>query len=71
MTKICEFTNDEIIIKTYNRLSPLEISKQSINSYKKIQSGDCIIAFSRKNIYQIKNEIEKLHRNNNIKCFVI
>lgn len=58
--KLCEITGDEIEIHEYNRLTGLEIALKSLNgNLSHIQEGDAVVTFSRKNIFAIKNEIEK------------
>jgi ATP-dependent RNA helicase SUPV3L1/SUV3 len=61
--RLCEETEDDLEINHYNRLCPLEIDSQSLNGkFDNIQAGDCVVTFSRKNIYAIKREIEKRHK---------
>eukprot|EP01080_Neovahlkampfia_damariscottae_P010409 gene10409-2938_t len=57
--KLCQVTGDELEIKKYERLTPLEISKKSIHSWKDLKKGDCVITFTRREIFRIKNEIEQ------------
>ena len=66
---------DEFELRTYERFSELEIESSSLASmpdqlgtYKNIQAGDCIVAFSRNDIFAIKREIET---NTKHKCCVI
>ncbi|KAI9597671.1 P-loop containing nucleoside triphosphate hydrolase protein [Syncephalis fuscata] len=57
--RICETLNEEVEINEYQRLSPLELSKTSLNnSLKNIRKGDCVVTFSRENIFALKQEIE-------------
>eukprot|EP01018_Ginkgo_biloba_P038820 Gb_37678 [translate_table: standard] len=51
-------TGDIIKVKYYERLSPLIPSKMPLGSFLDIQRGDCIVAFSRRDIYSIKREVE-------------
>eukprot|EP01041_Mallomonas_annulata_P007206 gene7206-14696_t len=52
---------DDFELKLYERLSPLKILDQSLRGdYSKIQPGDCVVAFSRSDIFSIKREIERL-----------
>ena len=56
-------------VRTYDRRSPLVVSKQSINaSLKAIQRGDCVIAFSRKEIYRLRTAIQDATK---LKCCVV
>lgn len=69
LKSICKQTNDVLIIKSYERLSPLTISKSPLTTFKNIQAGDCIVSFSRRNLYRIKKEIESKYPGNH--CCVI
>ncbi|GAA5991113.1 hypothetical protein JCM5350_006669 [Sporobolomyces pararoseus] len=57
--KITRELGDELIIKRYSRLSPLTVSDQSLEGdLKKIRKGDCLVTFSRNNIFMFKRQIE-------------
>ena len=57
---IIESMGDEFELKKYDRLSTLKIAEESLEGdYGKIQPGDCIVAFSRADIFSIKKEVEK------------
>ncbi|WRT67588.1 uncharacterized protein IL334_004560 [Kwoniella shivajii] len=50
---------DKITVHRYNRLTPLEVSEESLNNdWEKIQPGDCIVTFSRSNIFAVKKMVE-------------
>jgi ATP-dependent RNA helicase SUPV3L1/SUV3 len=66
--KLCQITGDELNILKYERLTPLSISKKPVKSIQDLRKGDCVITFSRKEIFAIKNEIEK---NTNFKVAVV
>lgn len=52
-------TGDELIINRYERLTPLEVEENSLNGdLSKIRKGDCVVAFSRKDIFKLKRDIE-------------
>ena len=43
----------------YERLTPLKVAPRSLGgALSSVQSGDCVVAFSRKLVYEIKKEIE-------------
>lgn len=51
---------DEVEVKTYQRLSPLTVAKHSIyGKLEKIKRGDCVVAFSRNAIFELKKQIEE------------
>jgi ATP-dependent RNA helicase SUPV3L1/SUV3 len=56
MAKAC---GDKLIIHGYKRLTPLQIGKPLNSNLSKIQKGDCIVAFSRNEIFKLKRIIEE------------
>lgn len=56
---ILSVTGDHLEVQYYDRLSPLVPLKVPLGSYKNIRTGDCIVSFSRKKIYELKKQIEK------------
>lgn len=58
--KIAAELGDECVVKRYQRLSPLVVSEQSLNSdLSRIRKGDCLVTFSRSNIFAFKRSIEE------------
>lgn len=58
--KMLEDTGDEVIVHQYDRLSPLIVAPKSLDGdFKKIQKGDCVVAFSRNRLFDLKTQIEK------------
>lgn len=42
-------------VKQYERFTPLEVDEYGLpEGYKDVQPGDCIVAFSRREIFDIK-----------------
>jgi hypothetical protein len=73
--RLVEACGDDFELRKYERFSELQIESRSLASipdelgtYKNVQAGDCIVAFSRNDIFAIKREIET---NTNHKCCVI
>jgi ATP-dependent RNA helicase SUPV3L1/SUV3 len=73
--KIADACGDDFESTHYERFSDLKVSKSSLSrnsknkgAYKKVEAGDCIVAFSRNDIFAIKREIESM---TNFKCSVI
>lgn len=73
--RIADACGDEFELKTYKRFSELNIGNSSLaglpdqlGSYKQVQAGDCVVAFSRNDIFAIKREIESTTEH---KCCVI
>lgn len=47
-------------VKNYQRLKPLVPLNYSLNGlFQNIRPGDCVVAFSRKRIFSIKQSIER------------
>ncbi|KAG8901603.1 RNA helicase [Tulasnella sp. 403] len=51
-------TGDEIIVKRYERLTPLVVSERGLRGLQSVKSGDCVVAFSRSEIFRLKGTIE-------------
>nr|CAD1826835.1 unnamed protein product [Ananas comosus var. bracteatus] len=67
--KICKDTGDELEVNRYDRFKPLVVeAKTLLGDLKNVRSGDCIVAFSRKEIFEVKLAIEKFTKH---KCCVI
>ena len=47
-------TGFSVWVQFYERLSPLVPMKVPLGSFSNIQTGDCIVTFSRCNIYRLK-----------------
>lgn len=66
---LCKITGDEFEVKRYERMTSITVMKESIKEdFSDVQEGDAIVAFSRKNIYAIKKQIE---RSTHHKCCVV
>lgn len=62
-------TNDELVVHHYNRLTPLAVADESLHeNWKLIQPGDCVVAFSRGQIFELKSAIEK---ETGLRCAVV
>jgi len=49
-------------VREYQRLTPLAVSKTSLDSsLKNIEAGDCVVAFSRRQIHQLKVSTSSTH----------
>ncbi|KAJ3049224.1 hypothetical protein HK097_009753, partial [Rhizophlyctis rosea] len=67
--KLAEATGDSVEINEYTRLTPLQVSRSSLDSdIKSIKKGDCIVTFSRADIFAVKRTIEN---KTNLKAAVI
>ncbi|KAG8387263.1 hypothetical protein BUALT_Bualt02G0003200 [Buddleja alternifolia] len=67
--KICSETGDELVENHYERFKPLVVeAKTLLGDLKNVRSGDCIVAFSRREIFEVKLAIEKFTKH---RCCVI
>lgn len=62
-------TGDDLEVRVYERLTPLIVEEKSLEGdYAKVVKGDCVVAFSRQRIFEIKDEIE---RKSGLRCAVV
>ncbi|XP_061346164.1 DExH-box ATP-dependent RNA helicase DExH18, mitochondrial [Gastrolobium bilobum] len=67
--KICRDTGDELHEHYYERFKPLVVeAKTLLGNLENIRSGDCVVAFSRREIFEVKLAIEKQTKH---RCCVI
>ncbi|KAJ1399716.1 P-loop containing nucleoside triphosphate hydrolase [Sesbania bispinosa] len=67
--KICQDTGDELYEQNYERFKPLVVeAKTLLGNLQNIRSGDCVVAFSRREIFEVKLAIEKQTKH---RCCVI
>jgi ATP-dependent RNA helicase SUPV3L1/SUV3 len=65
---LAKITGDELIVNRYQRLLPLEIAPRSLErDLTRIRQGDCIVTFSRTNIFNLKKDIEET----GLRCAVV
>ncbi len=66
---IVESLGEEVEIHEYQRLSALQAMDNSLGgTFKAVESGDAIVTFSRKNIFNIKENVEQI---TGMKCAVV
>ncbi|KAF9460877.1 P-loop containing nucleoside triphosphate hydrolase protein [Collybia nuda] len=62
-------TGDELIVREYQRLTPLAVEEQSLDGdFGRVRKGDCIVTFSRSNIFAIKRLVEE---KTGLRCAVV
>ncbi|SGZ56768.1 CIC11C00000004860 [Sungouiella intermedia] len=57
--ELVKATGDELLVKRYNRLGKLTVCQDPVGNFKRLQSGDCVITFSKKKILELKCRIEQ------------
>ncbi|KAK9930856.1 hypothetical protein M0R45_018164 [Rubus argutus] len=60
--KMLKVTSDQVEVQFYERLSPLVPMKVPLGSFSNIRTGDCIVTFSRREIYRLKKQKPKAKR---------
>lgn len=53
-------TGDEIEIKTYERLTPLNVEQKALENFENVQPGDCFVCFKKADIFNVASRLEKL-----------
>ncbi|KAK6499778.1 RNA helicase [Arthrobotrys musiformis] len=67
--KLARLCGDELVIHRYQRLGKLEVMKESLNGdFTKIEKGDCVVGFARKDIHSLKKFIEHV---TGLKCAIV
>ncbi|PKA61403.1 antiviral helicase SKI2 [Apostasia shenzhenica] len=56
--RMLEVTGDVVKVQYYDRLSPLIPLHYSLGSFSNIKTGDCVVTFSRREIYRLKKKVE-------------
>ncbi|KAK0163274.1 hypothetical protein PV327_006974 [Microctonus hyperodae] len=53
-------TGEDLEVRRYKRLTELELDSSALISLKNISPGDCIVCFSKNDIYTVSRELERL-----------
>lgn len=54
--ELLKVTGDDVQVRSYERLLPLVPLEVPLGSFSNIRTGDCIVSFSRKEIYKLKKK---------------
>ena len=67
--QLLQETGDNLTVKRYERLTPLSVEKHSLDGdLSQVVKGDCVVAFARSRIFEIKRQIESL---SGLRCAVV
>lgn len=67
--QMCDNMGETLTVCNYDRFTQLEIEPRSLpEAYASVQAGDAVVAFSRRDIYDIKASIERRTKH---RCCVI
>ncbi|XP_060528380.1 ATP-dependent RNA helicase SUV3 homolog, mitochondrial [Cylas formicarius] len=56
--QLCLTTGEDLEVRNYKRLTSLTMEHSALGSLDKVQPGDCIVCFSKNDIYSVSREIE-------------
>lgn len=60
-------TGDEMEVRRYKRLTKLEYLDRAVEKFENVRPGDCIVCFSKRDIYYISRQLEVMNK----ECAVI
>ncbi len=60
-------TGEEVEVRTYKRLTDLVVCDEAVQNLSNVQPGDCIVCFSKQDIYSVSRGLERL----GVECAVI
>ncbi|XP_055692792.1 ATP-dependent RNA helicase SUV3 homolog, mitochondrial [Lutzomyia longipalpis] len=58
LQKICTTTGESLEIRHYKRLTDLTVEDRALGTLENVLPGDCIVCFSKNDIYAVSREIE-------------
>uniref|UniRef100_A0A8C7TNJ0 ATP-dependent RNA helicase SUPV3L1, mitochondrial n=1 Tax=Oncorhynchus mykiss TaxID=8022 RepID=A0A8C7TNJ0_ONCMY len=67
VTELMYTTGEEVEVRNYKRLSPCSILDRAVESLDNLRPGDCVVCFSKNDIYSISRQIES----RGLECAVI
>ncbi|PSC71108.1 ATP-dependent RNA helicase mitochondrial [Micractinium conductrix] len=68
LERILAETGDTLEVRRYERLSPLAPARRPLTDLKEVRSGDCVVAFSRRDVHALRSRIEASGRH---RCSVV
>uniref|UniRef100_A0A8B9QC13 ATP-dependent RNA helicase SUPV3L1, mitochondrial n=1 Tax=Apteryx owenii TaxID=8824 RepID=A0A8B9QC13_APTOW len=58
VTELMYTTGEEVEVRNYERLTPLTVLDYALESLDNLRPGDCIVCFSKNDIYSVSRQIE-------------
>ncbi|KAL1771699.1 ATP-dependent RNA helicase SUPV3L1, mitochondrial [Sigmodon hispidus] len=58
VTELLYTTGEEVEVQKYERLTPISVLDHALESLDNLQPGDCIVCFSKNDIYSVSRQIE-------------
>uniref|UniRef100_A0AAY5F3Y5 ATP-dependent RNA helicase SUPV3L1, mitochondrial n=1 Tax=Electrophorus electricus TaxID=8005 RepID=A0AAY5F3Y5_ELEEL len=67
ITELMLTTGEEVEVRNYTRLTPFSISDRAVENLDNLKPGDCIVCFSKNDIYSVSRQVES----RGLECAVI
>ncbi|XP_072484862.1 ATP-dependent RNA helicase SUPV3L1, mitochondrial isoform X2 [Notamacropus eugenii] len=58
VTELMYTTGEEVEVRNYKRLTPITVLDHALESLDNLRPGDCIVCFSKNDIYSVSRQIE-------------
>ncbi|DAA14234.1 TPA: suppressor of var1, 3-like 1 [Bos taurus] len=58
VTELMYTTGEDVEVRTYKRLTPISVLDHALESLDNLRPGDCIVCFSKNDIYSVSRQIE-------------
>ncbi|KAG7333850.1 hypothetical protein KOW79_002257 [Hemibagrus wyckioides] len=58
ITELMFTTGEEVEVRNYKRLTPFSVSDHAVENLDNLKPGDCIVCFSKNDIYSVSRQIE-------------
>lgn len=59
---LCSTTGEDVEIRKYKRLTELELEDTALCHLSNVEPGDCIVCFSKNDIYTVSRQLERLDK---------
>lgn len=60
IVELLSTTGETVEVNEYNRLTKLNIEEKALESLENVQPGDCIVCFSKRDIYAVSLKLERM-----------
>lgn len=58
LRRLCDTTGEVVEVRQYERLTQLTVESTALQTLDNVQPGDCVVCFSKNDIYAVSREIE-------------
>ncbi|KAF5295532.1 hypothetical protein FQR65_LT19881 [Abscondita terminalis] len=60
LQQLCLTTGEDVEVRKYKRLTELQVQDSALGNIENVQPGDCIVCFSKNDIYSVSRSIEAI-----------